>query len=248
MKPLRVLVAALVLGAFVPLGAAAALIVPVSQTRSVSAFAQIDASGGLPDSSSYSAGDFAPWNQTAGATSYHPAGPGWYVGNSVRQTSTIGEDRLVAHVAGSFGGAGGVFGPYGGTVDTQSIYDITFDVLEPVTYQLGNGLVETAFGLGSHVVTLRNESGQVLAQPSADYYVVGSDSPTNSFLSKASGALEPGRYRLTAHWDGGFAFDAGSWNAGMAMRFTAVPEPGTASLLALGLVALAARREPAPVR
>ena len=56
--------------------AATPLIVPVSRTRSVSAFAQIAATGSTPVSSSFSASDFAPWNQGAGATSYHPAGPG----------------------------------------------------------------------------------------------------------------------------------------------------------------------------
>jgi hypothetical protein len=247
MKQLRVTIGALVLAALVPLAAAAALIVPVSQTRSVSAFAQIDAPGGLPSSSSFSAGDFGPWSsQTAGATSYHPSNPGWYVGNSVRQTSSIGEDRLSAHVSGSFGGAGGVFGPYAGDVDTQSLYDITFDVLEPVNYRLGNG--REPFSFGSHVVTLRNESGQVLAQPPPAYYYPPGSDDLLAWMSVASGALAPGRYRLTAHWDGGFAPDPGTWTAAAVLRLTAIPEPGTALLVALGLGALAARRERAPRR
>jgi len=239
----RISLAALVVS-LCPLAAAAALIVPVSQTRTVSAFAQISAPGGLPSSSSYSAGDFGPWSQTAGATSYHPAGPGWYVGNSVRQTSTIGEDRLSAFVTGSFGGAGGVYGPYGGTVDTQSLYDITFDVLEPVTYQLWNGIVQNSQfgGFGSHVVTLRNESGQVIAQPFAVDILPPGSNDASAWMYAPSSVLSPGRYRVTAQWDGGYAADPGSWDAGMAMRFTAIPEPGTALLVALGLVALVARR------
>jgi hypothetical protein len=225
---------ALALGS--PLAAAAATIVPVSQTRSVSAFAQISAPGGLPVSQSFSASNFDPWNQGAFATSFHPEGPGFYVSNSVTQTSSIGDTRLQADITASFDWQG-----FDGTVNTHSLFDITFDLLTPASYQLGNGQVAFLISPGSHVVTLRDENGVVLAQPASDMYPPLSPDLVG-WMSVASGVLAPGRYRLTAEWNNGFASDPGTWNASALLLLTPIPEPGTALLLALGLGALAAGR------
>jgi hypothetical protein len=226
---------ALVLGS--PLAAFAAMIVPVSQTRSVSASAQV--SGGPLVSNSFSASDFDPWNQFAGGTSVHPAGPGWYVSSSVSQNSTIGPDSLSAHLQIGFGAP---FGTPIGSAQTQSLFDVTFDLLESANFKLGNGKTPNSFGSGTHVVTLRNESGQVIAQPGANFYFPAGSNDLTAWMSVASGVLAPGRYRLTAEWNQGVPADPDSWNAAVVMLFTPIPEPGSALLLALGLGALAARR------
>lgn len=218
-----------------PLAAGAALIVPVSQTRTVSASAQI--TGGPLVSSSFSASDFGVFDQAAGATSVHPAGPGWYVSTGVGQTSTIGDDFLSAHLEIGFGWP---FGAPGGTAQTQSIFDVTFDLLEPANFQLGNGKDPNSFGSGTHAVTLRNELGQVIAQPFAGHYFPHGSDDLTAWFSVASGVLAPGRYRLTAEWNQGFPADPGTWDAAAVLLLTPIPEPGTALLLALGLGALAA--------
>jgi hypothetical protein len=228
---------ALVLATGVPLAAAAALIVPVSQTRSVSASAQI--TGGPLVTSSFSASDFGVFDQVASANSVHPAGPGWFVATGVGQTSTIGEDRLSAHLEIGFSWP---FGAPGGSASTQSIFDVTFDLLESANFELGNGKDPNSFGSGSHVVTLRNESGLVIAQPFAGYYFPHGSDDLLAWTSVASGVLQPGRYRLTAEWNQGFPADPGSWDAAAVLLFTPIPEPGAALLLALGLGLLTARR------
>jgi hypothetical protein len=226
---------ALVLGS--PLAAFAAMIVPVSQTRSVTASAQV--SGGPLSSSSFSASDFGLFDQTASAESVHPSGPGWRVGTSVSQLSTIGADRLTAHLEIGYGAP---FGTPVGSALTQSLFDVTFDLLESANYQLGNGKDPNSFGSGSHVVTLRNESGQVIAQPGAGHYFPHGSDDLLAWTSVASGVLAPGRYRLTAEWNQGVPADPDSWDAAVVMLFTPIPEPGSALLVALGLGALAARR------
>ena len=118
---------------------------------------------------------------------------------------------------------------------------MTFDLLAPASYKLGNGQVAYQFGYGSHVVTLRDESGQVIAQPGWGDYVLGEDDPFY-YISVASGVLVPGRYRLTAEWNRGFPGDPGQWDAAAVLQLTAIPEPATALLLASGLGWLAARR------
>ena len=220
-----------------PLAAGATMIVPVSQTRSVSASAQV--SGGPLVSSSFSASDFGVFDQVAGATSVHPAGPGWYVSTGVGQTSTIGEDRLTAHLEIGFEWP---FGSPGETAQTQSLFDVTFDLLGPASYELGNGKDPNSFGSGTHVVTLRNESGQVIAQPFAGHYFPHGSDDLLGWFSVASGVLAPGRYRMTAEWNQGFPPDSGSWDAAAVLLLTPIPEPGTALLLGLGLGALGARR------
>jgi hypothetical protein len=238
MKRIGVVAAVLIL--CLPLVATAALIVPVSQTRSVSASAQI--TGGPLVTASFSASDFGVFDERASATSVHPSGPGWYVSNGVRQTSTIGDDSLSAHLQISFGWP---FGAPGGTAQTQSVFDVTFDLLEPANFRLGNGKEPNDIFSGSHAVTLRNELGQVIAQPPANYYYPPGSNDLLAWMSVASGVLAPGRYRLTAEWNQGFPGDPGSWNAAAVLLLTPIPEPGTALLVALGLGGFAARRRSA---
>jgi hypothetical protein len=218
-----------------PLAATATLIVPVSQTRSVTAFA--DADPGDPSSQSFSATDFGVFDQAASATSFYPGSPIWRISNSVRQTSTIEDARLTVTLSGSF-----TWEIVGGTTYTQSVFDVTFDLTAPANYQLGNGQVAYQYGYGTHVVTLWDANDQVIAQPPWNVYPPGSTDPSVGWASVSSGVLQPGRYRLTAQWDRGFPGDPGSWNAAAILSLAAIPEPGTGLLVISGLLGLAGWR------
>jgi len=220
----------------VPLAAGATLIVPVSQARSVSASASV--TGGQPSSSSFSASDFGPWDQTAtaGSSRVNPSGT---MTNSVRQRSTIGESSLSSEIDG--GMLRTEFG--GGSGSTQSVFDVTFDLTGTASYKLANGLNQSS--LIGHVVTLYDVNGQVIAQPIARMFPVGYPDAYD-LMGLATGVLGAGRYRLTVQWNRNGVADFGpdsTFDGVMNLAFTPIPEPGTVPLFVLGLGALAARRQ-----
>ena len=211
---------ALVLVAWVPLLASAATIVPVSQTRSVSAFA--DGNPGAPASSSFAASDFAPFNRTAAATSYqNPSDTfGPRIEALINQTSSITDTRIRLN---SFSGYLFTIS-LGGTGSVQSVFDVIFDLTLPVTYTFLSSL------------TTNGGTFQRVLMDSNDVVIPG-----------FTGTLAPGRYRIIAQFDrsslgSSAASGDGGFNGFVDFNVTVIPEPGTAALLALGLGALAAKR------
>jgi hypothetical protein len=217
-----------------PLAAAAAMIVPVSQTRTVSAFAQVG--GGVPASGSFSAPDFGPWNQAAGGTAYHPAGPAYFAVSSVRQTSTIEDDRLSSGVTSEMYYAY----TYDAPLTQDSLFDVTFDLLEPARFSLVNSVLldpEPNLLFGEQLVTLMDENGDVVVQRNAF------NLPHPGFIPPAfTGMLAAGRYRVVADWNRFFHDRSAPMTGNFDLVFTPIPEPGTALLLAFGLATVAARR------
>ncbi len=209
--------------AWLPLAASAATIVPVSQTRSVSAFA--DGNPGAPASASFAASDFAPFNRTAVATSYqNPSDTfGPRIEALINQTSSIEDARIRMTTNGylftiSLGGTGSV----------QTVFDVTFDLTLPSTYTIPSLIVRNG---GTWAWALTDSNDVVLASQSGGF----------------AGTLAPGRYRLNAQFDksnlgSSAASGDGGFNGFVDLRVTVIPEPGTAALLALGLGSLAARR------
>ena len=226
-----------------PLAAAASLIVPVSQTRSVSQVVQYDNGlrTGVPASSTQSADDFAPFNKTASAISFDPLNSGSYVQGQVGQVSSIGDHTLVSESSGymirSFTGVG--------TGSQQSVFDVTFDLTDEANYRVANGAGLDSSYLGTQVVTLWDANGNLISKPTAQVYPAGY--PDDLSMGGVGGVLQPGRYRLRAEWNRTAVADQFEWPPGFHvaayLTFTPIPEPGTSLLVALGLGGLAARRQ-----
>jgi hypothetical protein len=211
--------AVLCLVALSPSASVATPIVPVSQTRSVTAAASHPF--GTPSSDSESAPDFGPFDGYASATSAYFAD---FVRAEAQQTSTIGADRILLSVDGY-----AVFGLYGGTATATSAFDVTFDLLVESEYNLFYQSINNFFVTTSGALS---DSGGVLVQ---------------LFPNTAqTGTLAPGRYRLEAFATGHEAPDSveGQLFQQLTLEFTPIPEPSTAWLLAGGIVALAAARRP----
>ena len=217
-----------------PLAAAADLIVPVSQTRTVTASAV--AAGGTPSStSSHAATNFANFNQTASAgfpdPVHNPTGtlPCCRWTSRLGQVSRIEPSRLYADASGSAYYTEIVGVSVRGSA--SSVYDITFDLTAPSSYFLISFHSSTYFT--THTATLYDAGGAVIK------HVAG--------MSGAAGTLMPGQYRflvVTALPERSIT-DSGGYEPyrGWAdLTFTLIPEPGTASLLGLGLAMLGAQR------
>jgi hypothetical protein len=208
--------------------------VPVSQTRSVSASAHV--TGGDPSSQAFSASGFGAFDQTASAFSSNPS-QGQLTGTSatIRQQSVIEDTLLLADLNGHM-----LYTLSVGPTSTQSVFDVTFDLTAPASYFLTNGQESSPWG--THAVTLYDASDLVLASlPSGGYFPPGYP----EIAPGVAGVLAPGRYRMKAQFDRDRASDfigEGRIRAAASLRFTPIPEPGSALLLALGLGALGARR------
>ena len=217
---------------------AAALTTVISQSRSVSASAEVY--NGPPVSQSFSASDSGPFDQVASAHSQQ-AGTFQccYVSAGIRQRSAIEEGHFYAVLGGSMS-----WDQFSGPAMTQSIYDVTFDLDAPSNYWIMNGLNQY-FSWGTHEVTLRDEDGQVISRTVGFGYSPGTQ-PGEFFYGATSAILAPGRYRFTAQFDRGYATNFYSENQfeGIAeLRLRAIPEPATGTLLGLGLGAISLRAQ-----
>jgi hypothetical protein len=212
-----------------PIGAAAQLVDPISQTRTVSATA--DNNPGTPNSVSHSAPGFGAFNATAGAYSFDPnldpTGAIRCCGlvSSLTHRSIIEPTRLWVD------GTGAMYYQQlgGGTASTSLLYDVTFDLTAPSSYGVIT-FFQSVYG-GTFSATLWDHTNAVV-------FSIG------GFQGRA-GTLMPGQYRfevLLSRNGVGVDVPDGSFQGWADMTFTLIPEPGTASLLGLGLALLAARR------
>lgn len=214
----RLAVAVLYLVAVSPSASVAALIVPVSQSRTVTASASHPF--GTPSSDSESAPDFGPFDGSAYASSSYFAD---IVAASAQQTSTIGPDGIGLMVDGT-----AYFGLYGGTATATSSFDVTFDLLVASEFSLFYESISNFFVTTSGA--LLDSDGGVVVQLSG--------------FTAETGMLDPGRYRLQAFATAQQAPDSFEGNVfqNLTLELTPIPEPSTALLLACGFAALVARR------
>ena len=217
-----------------PLGAAADLIVPVSQTRTVATAA--DSNPGSPTSSSHSAPGFAAFDAQANAYSWNPnqdpSGSTHCCGvvSTLRHRSIIEPDRLWVD------GTGTAYRewPIGvGTGSGSLVYDVTFDLTALSSYVVVGFLTGGCCGTPlSFSATLWDASDDAI-------FSIG------GFQSR-SGTLAPGQYRFEVLLDRnglGDSVPEGSYHGWADLNFTEViPEPASASLVGLGLALLASRR------
>jgi hypothetical protein len=200
-----------------PSASRATTIVPVAQTRSVTATASHPF--GTPSSQSQSASDFGPFNGHARADS---VSGGDRTTADITQTSTIGTDRIDLVVDGRIDI--GVFGgPDTGTA--SSLLDVTFDLTVASQYALSHAITFT----GNDVRVRLSDAQGVLVE------LLG--------FGVRGGLLAPGRYRVEALFDAdGVAGGRQFLSQEVTLLFTLVPEPSTAALLLSGIALLAARR------
>lgn len=216
----------------------AALINPVSQTRTISAYAiDCDLGGSCPsDSQSDSAPDFGPFTSSVTAQ----VDVNGLFSASASQGSSIGSDTVSAGVSSN---ADLIGFPTYGYRSADSRFELTFDVLQAVSFTLdGYGEVhETDPGpvAFARVALTGGPGNQTIVDVSA------TDGPFAVFPNE--GLLLPGRYTLIA--EAQISTDFPGSSAYADFELTVVPEPCTGLLLAAGLLALAARRRPgAPAR
>jgi hypothetical protein len=212
-----------------PNGAAAQLVDPISQTRTVSASA--DNNPGDPSSASHSAPGFGAFDAQASAYSFNPnLDPTGQTGccglvSRLRQRSTIEADRLWVDGTGAmyYGELGG------GTASTSLVYDVSFNLTAPSSYDVVT-FFQTGY-VGTFSATLWDHTNAVV-------FSLGG-------FQFRNGTLMPGQYRfevlLSRNAVGVDSVD-GSFQGWADLNFTLIPEPGTASLLGLGFAMLAARR------
>lgn len=212
--------------------AAPALAMPigyVSQTRTVDASAQ--AGGGPAAANSAAAPDFGPFSDSANASSMgmvivFPTGAAAFAS----QTSSLGAASIT--LSGSANAEVGQEGDASGT----STFSVQFAVAVPVTFTASGSLSASGFAMSQ--VRLTGPGGTVFSQTLIPFIF-----PDTLPIAEV-GMLQPGTYDLFAEAETNANPGMTPLDASFAFSFdvVAVPEPGTAALLALGLLWLLVER------
>jgi hypothetical protein len=212
--------------------AEADLIVPVSQTRTVSAFAfDCDPGGNCStDSQSESAPDFGMFASSVTAQ----VDVNGLLSASAQQLSSLGSDAVSAVVRSD---ADPIQFATFGSRQATSRFEFTFDVLQALPFTLyGYGEVRES-DPGPVAFARLALTGGPGNQTIVDVYALDEG---GFGLFPNEGVLVPGRYTLIA--EAQFRTDFPGVSAYADFEFGVVPEPSTGLLLAGGLLALAARR------
>lgn len=213
--------------------ASAALIVPQSQDRSITAFADSDSQFGgyQSDSQSASAPDFGPWSESV--TALLPLSNA-----NAAQNSTIG-DAAVFGTGSASTFAGGDLGSNTSAAASSDLF-VTFRVTIPATFSISGGLASNSSSIAPTeyaTFVFGGAEGPIYSQ-TADMF-----NPSVTLL--ASGSLLPGVYTIEAHANSynqggaGVGTNSGSANWDVDLKF--VPEPGTVFFALVGVVGLRRR-------
>lgn len=141
-----------------------------------------------------------------------------------------GQNTKVSPLAMSGTGSGSAFSDYGWN-ESNTTFDITFDVLTPVTFDMTGSMWAGSYWGGGEAFAWLDKGAERIFSVSAY------DNEVDLLFSTV---LLPGRYRINIHTATYPIADA--WfDFSVVMAPTTVPEPSTALLVGLGLV-LAGRR------
>ena len=189
--------------------ASAAVITPVSQSRSTYAYV----GWGSPPSASQSAPGFAVFDSTLSLFAYDNA----QVGHSAYATqhSEIDDSSIVANGSASI---------TRGSANSQ--FSVTFTLAQPYPFSL-NGSVNGLGGFPAGVVTLSGPSGSVYSTPSG----------YSSYGFSQTGTLNAGQYVISAIANPSVSpSDFQAWS--LNLQLTTVPEPSTVALVGSALLPL----------
>jgi hypothetical protein len=221
----------------VALEAAAAILVPVSQDRRVTATAEFWLPVAQTDSESFSATDFGPFSEMAGAMLDQD---GDSISASASQTSSFGDSGIQASGSAAAMDPNAAIFLGDGTAQANSTFVLTFDLLSAVDYFFSADLTASASGPGASSRLRLTGPGGILF----DELIF---TPDEFFgFGQFSGTLLPGQYTLEAFANATFPAGSGastrSASYSVDLSFTPVPEPGTGLLVSLGLLGPAAAR------
>jgi hypothetical protein len=251
------------MGPLVGLAAAIAFACPIAseavtiqgQARSVAASVHIldfMEPPSVVDSETATASDLGPFQESVSAQSSSPVQPFSAIGRATQDSSFTTETPGVLLAADAAGDADagaqhpGIFPTDIGS-SGDSRFEITFEVDVPLHFELLASIQGTGAGIGSASasVELLDGDAELLASLSRSVSN-GSFDLSRTF----TGLLDPGTYTLRARAFAGAGANRvvtrGFGDASFGLALLVVPESATASLLAIGLLALAARRRRGP--
>jgi hypothetical protein len=212
--------------------AGAALINPVSQIRTVSASVESPGPDPVSDSDSDSAANFGTFHSSVTAQVDLPGGS---ISNRATQSSSIGSEHVSA--SGQVATTSSYFPP-GSSGGAVSTFQLTFEVLQPVEFELTWYL--EGVDINPCLCALAEAS---LRGGPGDQTIFAWFEVDDFFSDTEYGVLAPGQYTLLARAQ--LSHDAPvSASYQIDLGVVLVPEPSTALLLAGGLLALALRRRP----
>lgn len=227
----------------------AALIHPVSQSRSVSAQASVEDIFGAvldSDSDSSTSADFGSFGATANATFGGVFASAQSSHSSALIDDPLGPGTEGIGVSGQTSGDGNSDGIRSGYSQANSSFSITFALDQPTPYVLSFSLF-SVFDNSTGTPNTSIASFTLRGGPGDEVIASGLAIDSDVGGPPQMGVLPPGEYLLDASARTSHVVFLGDSSARYQVELYVIPEPSTAVLLAAGLAAFAVHRRSARV-